>query len=264
MRKATVTARLERIYHEFHRPAYLEMDPLGCVRSLSDPSQYEIAGLIAAGLAYGRVELIIRAVNRVFDAAGGDLRSFVLQTGLAEKKRALRQFRHRFNDGEDVALLLDAARIAIERNGSLENLFLGGIGEQAAEMRDGAGHFVRILRGIGTDLQGCSRKGFEYLIADPASGSACKRLNMYFRWMVRADDGIDLGCWPSVSPSMLIVPLDVHIVRAATELGLTSRKNADWRMAEEVTAHLRKACPGDPVRFDFSLCRYGMLKIRGK
>ncbi len=264
MKESSVTARLERIYHDFHRPAYLDMDPLGCVRSLSDSSQYEIAGLVAAGLAYGRVELIIRAVNRVFEATGGNVRSFVLETSLSEKKRAFQGFRHRFNDGEDVALLLHAVRIVLERKGSLENLFREAMEGKDAEMRYGAGHFVRNLREIGMELRGNSKKGFEYLLADPRSGSACKRLNMYFRWMIRADDGIDLGCWSGVSPSTLIVPLDVHIVRAARELGLTTRRNADWRMAEDITAHLRKACPNDPVKYDFSLCRYGMLKTRGK
>jgi uncharacterized protein (TIGR02757 family) len=108
------------------------------------------------------------------------------------------------------------------------------------------------------------RKALDYLLPSPESGSACKRLNMYLRWMVRKNDGIDRGTWTGVPASMLIMPVDTHVARIAGSLGLTKRKSADWAMAEEITSRLRECDPDDPVRFDFSLCRTGMVDFRRK
>jgi uncharacterized protein (TIGR02757 family) len=99
---------------------------------------------------------------------------------------------------------------------------------------------------------------FSFLFPSPASGSACKRLCMYLRWMVRPADGIDLGLWQRVSPAQLIIPVDAHIQRICSLLSFTARKQADWKMAREITAALRKLAPEDPVRYDFSICHLGI------
>jgi uncharacterized protein (TIGR02757 family) len=111
-------------------------------------------------------------------------------------------------------------------------------------------------------ISGVAGRGFDFLVPSPESGCACKRMAMYLRWMVRPDDGIDMGVWKSVPPSALVIPVDTHIAAIARELRLTGRKTADWRMAEEITARLRRIDPFDPVRFDFSLCRTGMVSVR--
>jgi len=105
-------------------------------------------------------------------------------------------------------------------------------------------------------------KSFEFFFPAPCNGSTCKRLNMYLRWMVRRSDGIDLGIWKNVMPAALIMPVDTHVAAVAARLGLTSRKTVDWAMAEEITDALRLLDPDDPVRFDFSLCRAGMVDFR--
>ena len=98
-----------------------------------------------------------------------------------------------------------------------------------------------------------------YFFSSPAGGSACKRLNLYLRWMVRHDPGLDLGLWTEVPPSRLVIPLDTHVARIARYVGLSSRNTADWKMALEVTRALREFDPGDPVKYDFAICRLGIL-----
>jgi uncharacterized protein (TIGR02757 family) len=124
--------------------------------------------------------------------------------------------------------------------------------------------FINHLLAIGREAAGGRERSYEYLLPSPANGSACKRINMYFRWMVRPGDGIDRGVWKSVSPAALIVPVDVHVARIGRAWGMTRRATPDWRMAEEITASLREVDPSDPVRFDFALCRYGMVGAERK
>jgi uncharacterized protein (TIGR02757 family) len=102
---------------------------------------------------------------------------------------------------------------------------------------------------------------FKFLLPLPSRGSACKRLNLFLRWMVRPDDGIDFGIWKKISPSQLIIPLDTHVARIARRIGLTRRTSADWKTALEVTHALRQLDSADPVKYDFAICKLGMLGI---
>jgi len=262
MRQSELANTLRRIYRAYHSPAYLGLDPLICVRCFDTPRERELVGLVAAALSYGRVENIIAGIRCIVEKTGGRPLDFTLQTCFAEKKQALAGFKHRFNDGLDVALLLETIRVELEQYGSLESMFLEHLAPASTTVKPALEGMVAALRRQGSIILGRHRKSFEYLLPSPASGSACKRLNMYLRWMVRGDDGIDLGVWRSVSPALLIMPLDAHVARAAAKLGLSRRKTADWRMAEEITVNLKKVDPDDPVKYDFSLCRHGMVLFR--
>jgi uncharacterized protein (TIGR02757 family) len=167
---------------------------------------------------------------------------------------------HRWTRGEDIAALLVIARRAFDEAGSLERLFLDGYrhGEPGA-LRTALSRFVRALHSYAPRL-GRRPRGLAFLLPDPDAGSACKRLNLYLRWMVRRDDPLDRGIWRAVSPADLVMPLDTHVARIARNLGLSTRRTADWRMAEEVTASLARIDPRDPTRFDFALCRLGILQ----
>jgi uncharacterized protein (TIGR02757 family) len=125
-------------------------------------------------------------------------------------------------------------------------------------------HFTEKIRRHASRLAPARQKSFEYLFPSPQSGSACKRLNMYLRWMVRKKDGIDLGVWENVPVFKLVIPVDTHVARIARNIGLTRRTTVDWRMSEEITLNLRRFDPADPVRYDFSLCRSGMVDSRRK
>jgi uncharacterized protein (TIGR02757 family) len=121
--------------------------------------------------------------------------------------------------------------------------------------------FTDILKDRGKIHCG-NRASFEYLLPSPQNGSACKRTVLYLRWMIREEDGIDLGVWKSVRPSCLLVPVDTHVAKIARGHGLTKRNSADWKMAEEITAALREFDPDDPVKYDFALCHAGMVDFR--
>ncbi len=254
--------RLHQIYDKYHNPAWLKLDPLLCVRRYDDPRQREIVGLLASVLAYGRVENIIRNIDRILTIANGDLFSFLHSTSLREKKDLLSGFRHRFNTGADIAVLLQSAACIVDKYGSLENLFSRKCCSTADSILEAASGFVVEFKQMARKTRAKAGTYFDYLLPSPTRGSACKRLNMYLRWMIRPDDGIDCGVWGNVSPRVLIMPVDAHVAKVSRVLKLTDRKSADWRMAEQITQNLKKVSPEDPVKYDFSICRYGMMLFR--
>lgn len=248
---------IESIYRRYHHPRYLGLDPLVCVRRFGDAASREIVGLFASALARGRVEIIVHNINLIIDdVMGGDPVSFAMGTSYAEKRRALAGFKHRFNDGDDVAALLEAVKVLVGRYGALGECFRGCVARSGGQMKAALTFFTDELKGV---LKGNAMS----LIPSPANGSACKRMALYLRWMVRKDDGIDLGVWKGIPASILLIPVDTHVAQIARHYGLTSRSAADWKMSEEITAALRKFDPKDPVRFDFALCHAGMVNYRG-
>jgi uncharacterized protein (TIGR02757 family) len=241
------------------------MDPLICVNQFRgrDKQTLEIAALVASVLSYGRVENIITDINKIFSLTGQDLRSFTFQAPLKEKARVFSKFKHRFNDGTDIAVLFECVRKAVEDHGSLEGLFIKGFSFEHGSVREALTFFVENLQQYASDTSNPMRKSFKYLLPSPAGNSPCKRLNMFLRWMVRKDDGIDFGIWKTIPASHLVVPLDTHLIRAAAKLGLSRRKTTGWRMAEEITNIFKIFSAHDPVKYDFSLCRAGMAAVRG-
>lgn len=251
--------KLESFYRQYHLPAFLNTDPIQCVHRFSSPEDREVAGLVASALAYGRAEIIIRNCEWVFEKTGSAIAEFVRKTDFKEKKSLFKGFKHRFNDDIDISLLLECVSVILKKYGTIENLYSGS-GQSST--RESLNQFTRFFKELGREIIGNSKKSFEYFFPSPESGSACKRMNMYLRWMVRPDDSIDFGIWKSVSPSGLIIPVDTHIASIARTLGLTERRSADWQMAEQITSVLSRIDPCDPVRFDFSLCRVGMIDFR--
>ncbi len=268
--KMAFTERLERkinhIYDRFHRPEYLTMDPLVTVRRFRTAADREFGGFIAAVLSYGRVETIIRNVDELFERMLRQPAKFVFSTDFATKRRRLHGFKHRFNDGDDVALLLQAIAGLVGDHGSMEPFFRTALDKSECGMRGALTLFSDAMRrgaaAIQPPVAAAVPGSFTFLVPSPAAGGACKRLNMYLRWMVRPDDGIDMGLWKSIAPAELIIPVDTHITTIARAEKMTKRRTADWRMAEEITGRLRRIDPFDPVRFDFSLCRAGMFDLR--
>ena len=255
--------KIEEIYAEYHHPKYLGLDPLVCVRRFADRGNREALGLLAASIAYGRVEIIVRNIDALIDMMGGAPADFIVNTAYRDKLKILGNFKHRFNDGLDIAALLESIKTITLEYGSLEKCFCGCMAESGGGFKGALASFTDIIRENGGRHTG-KRASFEYLIPSPAKGSACKRMVLYLRWMARVDDGIDLGVWKGVPPSRLIVPVDTHVARVARGYGLTKRNSADWKMAEEITAALRKFDPEDPVKYDFALCHAGMVDIRTK
>lgn len=239
---------LDQLYHRFNRPEYISPDPLQFLANYPDLADREIAGLVASSLAFGNVKQIIRSVSIVL-AEMGRPRTWLVDSSERVVSATFRTFRHRYVTGADLGGMLCGVKRVIDRYGSLGACFAQNAGPCDDSVLPGLEKFVADLR-----------NGFEgrnYLLPSPADGSACKRLNLYLRWMVRRD-AVDPGGWDFVSPAQLIVPLDTHMHRMAKVLGLTSRRAADIRTALDVTNAFRRLIPHDPVRYDFALTRLGI------
>ncbi|MCL2183175.1 MAG: TIGR02757 family protein [Chitinispirillia bacterium] len=253
---------LDDIYTQYHHPKYLGLDPLICVRRFKDRGSREAVGMLAASLAYGRVEIIVRSINTIIDGAmDGDPLNFIISTSYKDKSKSLAKFKHRFNDGQDIAALLESIKITIKEYGSIEKCFGDCMKRNGHQFKSALTSFTGILKSNVRKYVD-SRASFEYLIPSPAKGSACKRMVLYLRWMIREDDGIDLGVWKTVPASCLLIPVDTHVAKIARGYGFTNRNSADWKMAEEITSVLRQFDPSDPTRYDFALCHAGMVDIR--
>jgi uncharacterized protein (TIGR02757 family) len=243
-------------------PRYLANDPLSFCHRFADPADQEVAALIASSLAYGAISVILKSLETVFALVGNSPASFCDQF---EPQRGLQEFgsfKHRFNDGRDLCALFWAIRTMRRQAGSIEQFFLrSSLPEE--DVTAALNGFCRDVLSLDYSLV-FGRSGipadsyFPFFFPSPRSGSACKRLCMFLRWMVRSNDGIDLGVWHSVPPSRLIIPVDTHICRIARYLGLTARKQADWKMAVEITTALRRLDPDDPVKYDFALAHLGI------
>jgi len=232
-------------------------DPVAFPRMFADRRDAEAAAFIAASFAFGGVLQIRNFLSRLFDALPPSPHA-ALTAAEPVGRRPVRGLSHRFISSGGVYRFLRCVRSAYLEHGSLERLYLAGRGGSPPDLRRDLSRFLSDLRcRWGTALP----RQRDFLFPRPERGSACKRHNMFLRWVVRGPDGVDLGLWTAVSPRDLLVPLDTHMARLGGWLGLTRRKTPDWRMAEEITGALRTACPDDPVKFDYPLTRLGILRL---
>jgi uncharacterized protein (TIGR02757 family) len=253
---------LEDLYKVYHKPEYMRLDPVEFVHGFSDSCDIETVGLLASSLAYGKVEIIRSSIGKILSVMGKSPHDFILSTSFDRKKKLFYGFKHRFNDGDDIALLFESVKSACKTSGSLKNLFLSGVGDDDKTIRNALNSFTAKLRTLAATITGTPASSFMQLLPLPESGSACKRLNMYLRWMVRKKDGIDFGVWKEAGAKRLVMPVDTHVAAISRSLGLTKRNSVSWLMAEEITENLKKIDPDDPVKYDFSLCRSGMVNFR--
>ena len=253
---------LEALY-ETRSQAHLANDPLSFSHRYRDPQDQEVVGLISASFAYGNVKIIKKNLATIFDVMGGSPRLFVERFDPEQGARLFAGFKHRFNDGRDLCALLLACRIMLEESGSIEKWLLRFHDQGRENLTRTLSGFSEAVKRLDLSPVFGSKEVpadsyFPFFFPSPASGSACKRLCMYLRWMVRPADGIDLGIWKGITPDKLVIPVDAHIQRICRFLGFTSRKQADWRMACEITRSLREIDPADPVKYDFSICHLGI------
>ena len=242
---------------------HLGNDPLSFCHRYRDPADREIAAVIASSFAYGSIVIILRTLEKIFAELGRSPRSYVEHFDPNAGVNTFSGFKHRFNDGRDLCALLWGMRQMVEQAGSIHAFFLRGHNAADNDVSSSLNRYSTAVLALDyTDVFGTHEipadSYFPFLFPAPASGSACKRLCMFLRWMVRPADGIDLGLWDGVSPAQLIIPVDTHISRISHYLGLTRRKAADWRMAQEITAALRVFDPADPVKYDFSIAHIGI------
>ena len=265
MADSGLAVRLDELYRTFDHETSAS-DPVHLVRRYADPADREVVGFCAAGLAFGRVASVLNSIESLLAAMGPAPAAFVRRFDPARDGAALAPLVHRWIRGRDLAALILVLQRMLREAGSIESFFLAGDDPAAPDIGPAINAFS--TRDLEADLRPIyggrmpKRAGVCYFFPRPSAGSACKRLNLFLRWMVRKD-AIDLGVWTRVSPSRLIVPLDTHVIRLGRCLRLTRYRSTGWKMAAEITASLRALNPADPVRYDFSLCHVGMMNACG-
>lgn len=257
-------ARLDQLY-EAYNAEHVVSDPVWIVRRFTRADDLEVVGFCAAALAFGRVQSVLNSIEALLRVMGPQPAEYVRQFDPRRDSPALAHLVHRWTRGVDLAALIWILKQMIDTSGSIEGFFaerldpgdetiegaLDAFSERACRLD------VRAVYGTRT-----RKPGVGYFFARPSSGGACKRLNLFLRWMVRRD-AVDLGVWKRVKSSQLVVPLDTHVIRVGKCLGLTEYSSPGWRMAAGITAALRQFDAEDPIRYDFSLCHLGMMNACG-
>ena len=244
--------RLDNLYGRYNRREFVHPDPVEFLHLYEDLRDREIAAFVAASLAYGRVHQILKSVSVVLSAMGPGPLAFLRDNSDKTIMRTFSGFKHRFTDGRKLASMLVGLKRVVARYGSLEACFYDGMNHNEAHLLGAMSAFV-------ANLRQCAKNSLDHLVPSPVKGSACKRLNLFLRWMVRCDD-VDPGGWKGIPPAMLLVPLDVHMHRIAQSMHMTRRKQANMKTVLEITEGFRAIDPSDPVKYDFCLTRLG---IRG-
>lgn len=256
LRREVLRDRLDELVETFDIST-IEPDPLQLVLRYSDPHDQEVAGLIAAAFAYGRADVIVRNIGALLDAMTPSPYQYLTAFEVKEARKRFATFAYRFHKTDDLVALLDRLSRIIKQHGSLGALF-----EKCYEANDPdiGPSLERFVNAIITVTRHPSPVTLKYLLTSPSDGSACKRMNLFLRWMVRRTSP-DLGLWTFVDPAKLVVPLDTHVHRIARFLGLTRKKTANWKTARALTDKLATFDNADPIRYDFALCRLGILDL---
>jgi uncharacterized protein (TIGR02757 family) len=255
---------LNKLVERYHHPRFLGTDPLVMVHGFTDARDREIAALFAALLAYGNVKQINGSLKRLFAAMGGRPGTFVRKFNYATAVKKLTGFKHRFNDEQDILCLCWLLNQIMQKQ-SLEEAFRQGCDSNDSDLIGALSAFGALLRAqefgpYFSRKEMLAKSSFRHLLADPGGGSACKRWHLWLRWMVRPADGVDLGLWSTIPASKLLMPVDTHILRICQNLGMINKAAASLVASRAITARLRMADAADPVRYDFALCRLGILQ----
>lgn len=240
---------LDDCVDQFNQISFIENDPISIPHRFSRRQDIEIMGFWTAVLAWGQRKTIISKSLELVNLMDGAPYDFILNHQESDREKWL-NFKHRTFQATDTLYFLTFLQHYYTHHESLEDLFYTPDAHVESSLIRFHNYFFEL-----PDAPGRTRKH----IANPASGSTCKRLNMFLRWMVRKDDrGVDFGIWNRLRPSQLLIPLDVHVDRVARRLGLLERPRTDWAAVLELTARLRAFDPEDPVKYDFALFGLGV------
>ena len=230
--------RLNRLYAETNRPEFISKDPVQFPHRYRPGPNQEIAAFLAATIAWGRRDLILKSAEKMFALLGPNPHAFIIEGNYKKlKDRCI----HRTFSEKDLLYFCRGFKFIYTKHKSLEALFSSG-----GDIWEGISIFRQNM---------AAGNGGRYTkhIANPGSNSACKRLNLALRWLVRKEGPVDLGLWKSVSPSALYIPLDLHVGRNARHFGLLERRANDKKAVIALTESLRDFCPEDPVKYDLAL-----------
>jgi uncharacterized protein (TIGR02757 family) len=251
---------LDKLYADFNY-ADSAADPIQIVRRFGRADDREIVAFCAAALAFGRVASVLQSIERLIAIMGDQPAAYIRTFRPERERRAFKGLVHRWIRETDLLALVWILRQIADEAGSIEAYFTRGYDSSHADTGAALESFSR--RALALDVREAygakrSKPGVSYFFPRPSSGSACKRMNLFLRWMVRRD-ALDLGVWSSVKPASLVVPLDTHVIRVSRCLRLTRYTSPGWAMARDITASLRKLDPEDPVKYDYAMCHLGMM-----
>lgn len=244
---------LDQKVEEYNNPGFIIHDPVSIPHLFTKKQDIEIAGFWAAILAWGQRVTIINKCKELFALMDNAPHQFIIEHEESDLKRFL-NFKHRTFNATDTLYFIEFFKWYYSQHDSLEDAFLTGMSADDHTIEQGLVHFHHSFFSL-PDHSQRTRKH----IATPERKSACKRINMFLRWMVRKDDcGVDFGLWSKIDPAQLICPCDLHVDRVARKLGLIKRKQTDWQTATELTGRLKEFDPADPVKYDFALFGLGI------
>jgi uncharacterized protein (TIGR02757 family) len=244
--------KLEELYFRYNKREFVHPDPLEFLYDYDDIRDREIVGIIASSLAYGRVAQILKSVSAILAIISPSPYNYLMHTAEKGLREGFNGFKHRFTTGDDVSGMLVALKRMIKTEGSLLNAFIAGYSKSDENILPSLSIFVKRL----THESGGIKNS---LIPIPDRGSACKRLNLFLRWMVRRD-AVDPGGWDMIPPSKLIIPLDTHMYNLGSGMKMTMRKQANMVTAIQITDAFKRIAPHDPVKYDFALTRLGIRR----
>ncbi len=246
---------LDKKVAEYNRPEFIPTDPVSIPHRYSKQQDIEIAGLFAATFAWGNRITIIRKSTELMIAMDDAPHDFVVSHQPKDLHHLL-SFKHRTFNETDLRYFLRFLQSHYRKCDSLEEAFLPDVMPRRERMKAGLAAFHNRFFSL-EDAPHRTRKH----VSHPGQQAACKRLNMYLRWMVRTDrKGVDFGLWKKFSPKDLIIPVDLHVARVSRKFGLIERKQTDWLTAEELTGFLLGLDPKDPVKYDFALFGLGAFE----
>ncbi|UCH64643.1 MAG: TIGR02757 family protein [Ignavibacterium sp.] len=251
--------KLNYHYKAFNK-SQLEPDPLEFPHMFEDEKNIEVMGFISSLFAYGNVTQIINTLHKIIKIMNYHPYEFVMQLNIKSDITKLGGLKHRFYTDRDIIRLFDLIQRAYNENSSLKNLFLNGFNHNDESVKEGIRNLSNFFLNSYRIKYGKIPNSIKFMFPLPEKGSACKRMNLFLRWMVRRDE-LDFGLWNEIPKNKLIIPVDTHIAKICKQLKLTKRKNVSWKMAEEITENLKKFDPLDPVKYDFALCHIGMRRM---
>ena len=287
---------LNRFYRGYNFKERLKHDPIEFPHRYSTPEDVEIAGFIASCFAYGKVELFKPVIEKILIPGSRHPANFFKNFTLKKDSKYFKGISYRFNKEKDILCLVYLLSETLKKCGTLRDLFYQYYKPEHEDIKNALigfmNYFLKIdaspvyaprnnppsppfvkggqwgdfsKGGMGGFGGGISRPyGLTQFFPMPEKGSACKRMNLFLRWMVRTKD-IDFGIWDKIPPSKLIIPLDTHIAKISRCLDLTKRISSDWKTAKEITESLKKLDPRDPLKYDFALCHHGISGLcKGK
>ncbi|MCX8069268.1 MAG: TIGR02757 family protein [Thermodesulfovibrionales bacterium] len=254
---------LNRLYKDFDFNKHVLLDPIEFPHRYSVERDIEIIALISALFAYGQVGVFKAFLERLILICAESPYDFIESFNLHKDANKFKGLKYRFNTTKDIVCLFYVLSRVIKTYGGLKELFYKSYENAKGDIVKAEIDFIDKIMLIDTSIiYGNNEKpyGFRQLFCSPKTGSACKRLNLFLRWMVR-DKDVDFGLWSEIPKNKLIIPLDVHIGRISKCIGLTTRSSTDLKMALEITNNLKKFDDEDPLKYDFALCHRGISKV---